>query len=175
MVFFLGVNPSTIEYFIGTHDDVYSCSTMRRLQEEKAFDPSIIKEIDMRYSDYVIQGARSSPTEVRPATPSATIPAPGGDPVPRRAKLNPSDFERHGFTVGCPGCEQIRLGSPTRKNHTEAYRKRIEEELGKTSEGQDRLGRAKDRLDTRVAEIGQAELDKEHDEPKTDQAQEDNV
>ena len=38
-------------------------------------------------------------------------------------------------------------------------------ELSKTSEGQERLGRAKDRLDIRVAEIGQAEIDKESGEP----------
>ena len=37
----------------------------------------------------------------------------------------------------------------------------MEGELTKTSEGQDRLDRAKDRLDTKVAEIGQAELDKQ--------------
>ena len=36
----------------------------------------------------------------------------------------------------------------------------METELSKTSEGQERLGRAKDRLDVRVAEIGQAEIDK---------------
>ena len=51
----------------------------------------------------------------------------------------------------------------------------MENELSKTSDGQDRLESAKDRLDTRVAEIGQAELDTDNDEPKTDQAQEDNV
>ena len=37
----------------------------------------------------------------------------------------------------------------------------METELSKTSEGQERLGRAKDGLDIRVAEIGQAEIDKE--------------
>ena len=37
----------------------------------------------------------------------------------------------------------------------------MEGELTKTSEGQNRLDRAKDRLDTKVAEIGQAELDKQ--------------
>ena len=44
-------------------------------------------------------------------------------------------------------------------------------ELVKTSEGQDRLERAKDRLDTKVAEIGQAELDKQENEQNADQAQ----
>ena len=32
--YFLGVNPGTTEYLIGSHDDVYSCSTMRRMEEE---------------------------------------------------------------------------------------------------------------------------------------------
>ena len=159
--YFLGVNPGTTEYLIGTHDDVYSCATMRRLQDDKAFDPSIIKQIDMRFSDYVIQGAGSTPTQVRPAEPGHPVPAPGGDPVPRRAKLKPQDFERHGFTVGCPGCEQIQLKSSDRKSHTEQCRKRMEEALSQTPDGQERLGRAKDRLDTKVAEMGQAEIDEQ--------------
>ena len=37
----------------------------------------------------------------------------------------------------------------------------MESELSKTCEGQERFGRAKDRLDIRVVEIGQAEIDKE--------------
>ena len=45
----------------------------------------------------------------------------------------------------------------------------METELGKTSEGQERLGRAKDRLDIRVAEIGQAEIDKESGEQGNNQ------
>jgi hypothetical protein len=159
--YFLGVNPGTTEYLVGNHDDVYSCCTMRRLEENKAFDASVVKEIDMRFSDYVIQGARSSPKEVRFAEPGQPVPASGGDPVPRRAKLKPQDVERHGFTVGCPGCQQIQLKSPDRKNHTEECRRRMEGELTKTSDGQDRLDRAKDRLDTKAAEIGQAELDKQ--------------
>ena len=50
----MGVNPGTTEYFTGTHDDVYSCATMLRLQEDNAFGPSVIKDIDIRYSDFVI-------------------------------------------------------------------------------------------------------------------------
>ena len=76
--------------------------------------------------------------------------------MPRRAKLKPLDFERHGFTIGCLGCEQIQLKSPNRKNHTEECRRIMDGELVKTSEDQDRLDRAKDRLDTKFAEIGQA-------------------
>ena len=110
------------------------------------------------------------PAEVRPAAPGEPVPAPGKDSVPRIAKLKPQDFERHGFTAGCLGCKQIQLRSPNRKNHTKACRRRTEDELGKTSEGQDRLERAKDCLDARVAEIRQAELDRAADEPRVDQA-----
>ena len=132
---------------------------MRRLEEDKASDTAVIKELDMHYRGYVIQGARSSPVEVGIPTAGNPIADPEGvQAVLRRAKLNPGDFTRHGYTVGCPGCEQLQLGSPVRKNHTEACRKRMETELSKTSEGQERLGRAKDRLDTRVAEMDRLNL-----------------
>ena len=62
---FLGVNPGTTEYFIGCGDDMYSCAKIRRLEEGKAFDPTAIKEIKMRYRDYILEGARSTPVEVR--------------------------------------------------------------------------------------------------------------
>ena len=62
--YFLGVNPGAIEYLIGTGDDVYSCATMRRLEEDKALDTAVIKELNMHYRDYVIQGARSSRGQV---------------------------------------------------------------------------------------------------------------
>ena len=37
----------------------------------------------------------------------------------------------------------------------------MEEALSKTPGGQERLGRAKDRMDTKVAEMGQAEIDEQ--------------
>ena len=88
--YFLGINPETTEYLIGTNDNIYSCCTMRRLEEDRAFDASLVKDITIKYSDYVMQGAKSSPAEIRPAEVGQPVPAPGGDPVPRRAKLNPA-------------------------------------------------------------------------------------
>ena len=136
--YLLGGNPGTTEYLIGTGDDVYSCATMRRLEEDKAFDTAVIKEIDMHYRDYVIQGDRSSPGVARaPTTGTPIADRAGVQPVPRRAKRNPEDFERRGYTIGCPGCEQLQLASPVRKNHTEVCRKRMETTLSKTSDGQE--------------------------------------
>ena len=101
------------------------------------------------------------------STPTADPAMP--QPIPSRAKLNPGDFARHGYTVGCPGCEQLQLGSSIFRNHTEDCRERIESELANTSDGQERLGRAKERLDTRTAEIGQAIFDNENAEGKNTQ------
>ena len=122
--FFLGVNPGSTEYLVGFGDDVYSCATIRRVEEDNAVDPSVIKVTKMRYWDYILQGARSTQIEVRMRTRSTPIADPAmSQPIPRRAKLNPGDFARHLYTVGCPGCEQLQLGSSVRRNHTEECRK----------------------------------------------------
>ena len=114
----------------------------------------------MRYRIYVLEGARSIPIEVRMPTVSTPASVPEmPQPIPRRAKLNPGDFAQHGCTVGCPGCQILQLGSSIRRNHTEECRRMIESELDKTSDGQERLGRAKEMLHTRTAEIGQSIID----------------
>ena len=73
--------------------------------------------------------------------------------VPRRARLKPEDFQELGYTVGCPGCDQLQIGGSIRRNHNDVCRDRIEAALSKTEHGKDRLGRAQDRLDTKLAEI----------------------
>ena len=107
-----------------------------------------------------MEGASSTPVMIRPAPMSTPMPDPEAQPrVPRRARLSPEDFVKFGYTVGCPGCEQLHLKSSERRNHTEECRRRMELELANTEEGQDRLDKAKDRLDTRTAEIGQRILE----------------
>ena len=102
----------------------------------------------------MVEGASSFPATIRPAPVGAPRPHLEAMPrVPRRARLRPEDSLRLGYTVGCPGCEQIQLQSSDRRNHTEQCRLRMELEFAKTDEIKDRFG--KDRLDTRTAEIGQ--------------------
>ena len=38
------------------------------MEEDTAFDPSIIMETKMRYRDYILEAARSIPVEIRIAT-----------------------------------------------------------------------------------------------------------
>ena len=35
--------------------------------------------------------------------------------VPRRARLKPQDFQEFGYTVGCPGCDQLQIGGSLRQ------------------------------------------------------------
>ena len=73
--------------------------------------------------------------------------------VPRRARPKPEDFIDFGYTVGCPGCDQLPIGGSVRRRHNEVCRDRIEAKLSTTDLGKDRLARAKDRLDAKTAEI----------------------
>ena len=58
-----------------------------------------------------------------------------------------------GYTKGCPGCDQFQIGGSPRRNHTDVCRDRIEAALSTSDQGRDRLGRAQDRLDAKLAEI----------------------
>jgi hypothetical protein len=75
--------------------------------------------------------------------------------MPRRVRLRQEDFIDFGYTAGCPGCESIQLESNVRRGHNEACGKRREEELSKTDRGKDNLERAKDRIDEKVAQMGE--------------------
>ena len=159
MGYFVGVNPKTTEYIIAKGTGVFSCATIRRLQDDKAYDPMILQEVKISYQEYVLEGSRSTPVGVRIHSPAAHNPNPGAAPtVPRRTRLKPEDFIEHGYTIGCAGCEQLQLKSEVRRNHSDQCRLRLELEMAKSSSGQERLDRAKDRLDARTAEIGQPDV-----------------
>ena len=50
--------------------------------------------------------------------------------TPRRFRIKKEDLEKYGYTVGCPGGRAASRGLVA-VGHTEACRKRIEEELAK--------------------------------------------
>ena len=148
--FYLGTNPRTAEYLVHNEAGVISCSTIRRMQDDKAYDDKCVEAINRSYRDYVCEGSSSTNPRVRMAThmPSRPDPAPITAPIiPRRMRINPSDLMKFGYTVGCPGCEALQSGHRERRNHIEACRARIEEQVANTDRGKERLGKAKDRLD----------------------------
>jgi hypothetical protein len=95
--FFVGVNGKTTEYLVATEEGIFSCTTIRRVPDDEAYDPACIDKITSTYRDYVLGGASSSPATVRFTENIAKNP--DAEPVapafaPRSARLRPDDFKR---------------------------------------------------------------------------------
>ena len=74
-----------------------------------------------------------------------------------------TDFEKHGYTTGCPGCLRLRVNGAPRL-HTKACKYRIKEELQKTPEWRERLEQADDRQTVIIAEnLAESDAKKEED------------
>ena len=86
----------------------------------------------------------------------------------RRMRLLPKDYEKHGYTTGCPGCIRLRRGGagPSR-NHSDECRAKLEGELAGTSEGRAR----KERETARREEELTQRLSSEDERQKHEQAQ----
>ena len=126
--FFPGTNLRTTEYLVGTNEGLISCATMRRMSDDKAYDPSCLEEVKANGREYVCDGASTTNPRVRVAVPIPTRPDPepvAGPCVPRRMRITPSDSMTHGYTVGCPGCEAMQAGGAVKRNHAEECRGRI--------------------------------------------------
>ena len=109
-----------------------------------------------------MHGAKSAPTEVRPHTAATSIPNTAAAPMmPRRIRLRQEEFVEYGYTVGCPGCESIQLESNVQRGHNEECRARTEEELSKTDQGKEIMGRTKGRIDEKVAQMGEQAMQRQ--------------
>ena len=144
--YFVGINGKTTEYLVATADGVFSCATINRLPDDEAYDPECINIVKVTYRDYVPGGAGLTPVGVRFG--ETHIKNAEADPitapmVPRRARLKPEDFQKLGYTVGCPGCDQFQIGGSIRRNHTDVCRDRIEASLSKTDMAKIDLGEPK--------------------------------
>ena len=91
-------------------------------------------------------------------------PLPGVPPpdqlIARRIYLKPDDFELYGYTRGCKRCDHDKKYGPNRckTNHSETCRARIEAELAKTPQGQARIERARERIDTALWQRGGGDI-----------------
>ena len=137
---FVGTNWKTTEYLVATSEGIFSCATIRRLPDDEAYDPECIQLVKITYHDSVLEGARSTPVGVRfgdAHNKNANSDPTAAPMMPRRARLQPGDFQNFGYTVGCPGCDQFQIGGSTRRSRTEECRNRIEGELKNTDLGKD--------------------------------------
>ena len=63
--YFVGINSRTSEYLIAKGAEVFSSTTVRRLTEDKAYDPEVVQDVKIQHREYITEGARSSPVGVR--------------------------------------------------------------------------------------------------------------
>ena len=62
--YFVGIINRNTQYIISTTDGIITCSTVRRMIDEEAYDKSCTQEISVKYVDYIRGGARTKPLTV---------------------------------------------------------------------------------------------------------------
>ena len=81
--YLVGFNARTTEYLIGTEMGIISCATIRRLQDDLAYDKQCLEDVNVGYREYVCKGASSTNPRVRWAAPMAE----NKDPMPLGNRL----------------------------------------------------------------------------------------
>ena len=104
--YFAGVITRSGEYIIIKGQSVYKCPTMRRRSEGNAYDFKVLDDMLASYFDYIKKGAKTRTVEVSaPIAAGLQPPEPVERPyIPKRTYLRQDDFDKFGYTFGCPGC-----------------------------------------------------------------------
>lgn len=166
---FYGVTDTSGEIIVGTKDGVLKARSFRRKPESLRWDWEFFKEVKGTPWE-PIPGREGIEIKSRVTMPEdiKISKVPEGEEREirsRRVRILKSDIERFGFTQNCAGCRSINRGGKP-MNHSEACRKRIEEQLEK--EGSQRLKDARERNDHDIAEqieknIARSSTDKPED------------
>ena len=123
------------EYLVADKGAIYKCRTVRRRADDIAFGLARIEGPEVRYEEYTLKGAKTSMHISFPKTPGGDdltqIPTRGPSMISTRVYLMPSDFAKHGFTQGCPGCTYAQNVIGLKRNHSEACGKEWKKTLAK--------------------------------------------
>ena len=135
-------------------DGIFKIANIGRGPNESASDKNILDDVELSHSEYVSNGALTS------RSASAVVHAPicmpdvnRNVPVPRRMMLRQADFNEHGLTAGCFGCQWLTHKVGNSSKHTEDRRKIIEEAIGKSEEEFVRMQKQKDLISIAVDQI----------------------
>lgn len=95
------------------------------------FTDVVFQEMRAEHMKYIKIGARSAPAPEVVAGRGAEheFILPDAEPfrhIPRRPTTRRGDFERHGFTAGCPECARLQSGIGNSRPHTTTCRTRLE-------------------------------------------------
>ena len=99
------------------------------MSDNQCYDRACLKEVTVKYREYIHGGARTAPAAVHVIPASAPVKDPNPIKttyVPRNVYLKPKDFLKHGYTAGCRGCEFLETGIGQRQNHNSECRERME-------------------------------------------------
>ena len=131
---FLGVKGKSGEFKVSDRGGVWKTRTVRRKPVQERWLPSgadMVIGVPWNVKEGDPKADGDLPTEVvwpeLSADERRSREEREDSTVPRRPQLKREYFEEHGWTKGCPGCKAAIMGRPS-QNHTEACRKRIENE-----------------------------------------------
>jgi hypothetical protein len=134
---YLGVKGSTGEIIIGTESGVWRTRTVRRRPEElrwNAAEVDKVKEVPWdrhvnKKEDEVIEprgGMVMMPAELQEQEKQAVREE---LTMPKAFHTSKDDYDRYGYSRGCPGCRALLTGT-TRQKHTAQCRQRMEKAMG---------------------------------------------
>ena len=130
---YLGPVDGQAQSFVMTETGVARARTIRRRPPGERWNDSELLE---KGTATVLQPNKLNPGEARIGIRAPVhlpdpvglppLPSEGGPRQVRRVRLLRTDFATHGFTLGCPGCENIRGGSRVAVGHSERCRDRMQ-------------------------------------------------
>ena len=156
----------TSEAIVDTKDGVVRAGTIRRVGAHRRWDaegPDAVRGVPWKWdpdaeevTDRLLVRLLSKDEKKHLAGPAPEA----GPKIVYRMSLKRDDFVEKGFTEGCLGCKAILSGGGVR-GHSEACRRRMEELMQKSSEGQARLKRQTDPENEYLSRVLEANDQKE--------------
>ena len=148
---YLGLKDGSNMVLVGTASGVVKARTIKRLPLGERWTGSLLDSaLGNEFTPNALEddGGR---VEIRALVlqPHAAVLVPPLAPEVRqvrRAPLRRIDFVQFGYTDNCPGCANARAGRKQAVDYSEQCRSRMETILSTTTEGHERLERARDRF-----------------------------
>ena len=169
--YFLGFYWKTSEALIGTSEGVKRAGTIRRVGAHRRWDAEgldQVRGVPWQWNPDAEEVPDKLMVRMLSEEERQRLSGPGAEAEPKsiyRMRLKRDDFISRGFTEGCAGCKSILSGGPVR-NHSEVCRRRMENEMKGTGEGQARLKRQADREDEYISRLLEKQDEEENAKKK---------
>lgn len=145
---YVGLDCNSTEKLVGDEAGIHKVVSIRRKPAQWRWNKKLVEEFKGIPWDWspVTGEVLPHPISLAPELPEAAEErAEPSRPIrgPKSLYITRKNLETHGFTAGCPACDNTRLGRRSGGIlHTDACRKRMEATLSQDPEAQDRYERA---------------------------------